>query len=421
MRVNEDYYQILELSADATLEDIKAAFRRLARSYHPDLHPNNPEFSEKFKSIARAYEILRNSYSGNSNASTQDNTSSEHYQDFYVRGIQLSLERDYQKAIENFSFAIAQKNDFLPAYLKRCETLYKLGDDRDVLKDCEELLKIDANCLEAYYYRGRSRYRLGYASSAIEAYNNAIKIANNYADAYYHRSLAYLEIEKSDLAIADLKIAAHLFQAQQDYSGYQLARDTLKKLQRSSNILFSFSSLFNNILLSFTKFLFNPVGELAPFFAKLNEKAAIYNGIYYAIVADLCFLLGIYLNRDSALDFSFLKLAIVGLIPFITLVSINAILVLILARANSWSKVIFVAGAAVLPLGFLGLVYSLSLPTSIMLIFTVFACCYTILILYTSLTQILNCSEATAAFILPIILLINGWVCYQFFIAIAAG
>ena len=53
-----DYYEILEVPRDASNEEIKQVFRRLARQYHPDLNPGNKEAEEKFKDIGEAYEVL---------------------------------------------------------------------------------------------------------------------------------------------------------------------------------------------------------------------------------------------------------------------------------------------------------------------------------------------------------------------------
>lgn len=53
-----DYYNILGVSKDASQEDIKKAFKKLARKYHPDLNPNDPEAHRKFQEINEANEVL---------------------------------------------------------------------------------------------------------------------------------------------------------------------------------------------------------------------------------------------------------------------------------------------------------------------------------------------------------------------------
>ncbi len=55
-----DYYKILEVDKKATEEEIKKAYRKLARKYHPDVNPNNPEALKKFKEINEANEVLSN-------------------------------------------------------------------------------------------------------------------------------------------------------------------------------------------------------------------------------------------------------------------------------------------------------------------------------------------------------------------------
>lgn len=54
----KDYYQILGVPKTADEKDIKAAYRKLARKYHPDVNPGDKSAEEKFKEISEAYEVL---------------------------------------------------------------------------------------------------------------------------------------------------------------------------------------------------------------------------------------------------------------------------------------------------------------------------------------------------------------------------
>ncbi len=58
MPEKRDYYEVLDLSKDATEADIKKSFRKKAMQYHPDRNPDDPEAANKFKEASEAYEIL---------------------------------------------------------------------------------------------------------------------------------------------------------------------------------------------------------------------------------------------------------------------------------------------------------------------------------------------------------------------------
>jgi curved DNA-binding protein CbpA len=55
--VTQDYYTLLKIRRDATQDEVKRAYRRLARELHPDVNPD-PETQERFKEITQAYDVL---------------------------------------------------------------------------------------------------------------------------------------------------------------------------------------------------------------------------------------------------------------------------------------------------------------------------------------------------------------------------
>ena len=52
-----DFYKILGVSRDASIKDIKKAYRKLAIKYHPDKNPDNPDANQMFQDISAAYEV----------------------------------------------------------------------------------------------------------------------------------------------------------------------------------------------------------------------------------------------------------------------------------------------------------------------------------------------------------------------------
>ena len=58
MAEKRDYYEVLGIQKGASEDEIKKAYRKKAREYHPDLHPDDPSFVEKFQEVNEANEVL---------------------------------------------------------------------------------------------------------------------------------------------------------------------------------------------------------------------------------------------------------------------------------------------------------------------------------------------------------------------------
>ena len=58
--MSADYYKVLGVDRSATAAEIKKAYRKLARKFHPDVNPDNAEAEQRFKEIQEAYAVLSN-------------------------------------------------------------------------------------------------------------------------------------------------------------------------------------------------------------------------------------------------------------------------------------------------------------------------------------------------------------------------
>lgn len=58
MAAQRDYYEVLGVPEGASTDDVKKAFRRMAKQYHPDRNPNNPQAADRFKEVNEAHDVL---------------------------------------------------------------------------------------------------------------------------------------------------------------------------------------------------------------------------------------------------------------------------------------------------------------------------------------------------------------------------
>jgi curved DNA-binding protein CbpA len=423
----ENYYLILGVAPNASPKEIKQAFRRLARQYHPDLNPNDSVAAEKFKQISQAYDVLsdttkrlrydRNIPRPQPAAPRQKQQSSstnnpKTAQDYYDRGLLRTQAKDYRQAINDYSQAIKLNPRFVDAYLKRCEMRYKLGENQEVLQDCQAVLKIDATVAKAYYYQGRARYSLGYIDPAIESYSLAIAQDKNYSQAHYYRGMAYKESQNVAAAISDLTEAAELFRQQKNYDAYRRTQQNVielggdGKLSRNESWAYSF---LNTLGLS----LVNPGGGLLPAFSRLREKQLVLVGGIYGVLSACCFV-GSCLMIGLSYSVSLWQLFFLGLIPFISLICTGMTLRELWHHRGSLATHIFIGGVAIAPLAlaavFIGFAPISLLSVVIPLMFV--GCSYSALTLQAAYLQILNMTEAKGALIVALMLMLNGFISF---------
>ncbi|MEM7761851.1 MAG: DnaJ domain-containing protein [Cyanobacteria bacterium P01_A01_bin.40] len=429
----ENYYLILGVSQNASIGEIKVAFRRLARQYHPDLNPNDPVSAEKFKQVSQAYDVLsdnskRNRYDrhipysesqSNTNSAKVDSTPITAL-DFYNRGLLNTQSKKYRQAIEDYTKAIKINPKFVEAYLKRCEMRYKLGDNQGVLNDCYEVFSIDPTVAKAHYYQGRARYSLGYTQPAIDSYNLAIAQDQNYPQAHYYRGIAYKELKSINFALNDLTKAAELFRVQKNFDAYRRTQKMVNELTRNSapghqnSVAFSF---LETLGMSF----FNPGGGLLPAFSRLDNKQLKQVGSIYGIFSSICFVCS-YFMVGLTTSLSIWQLLLIGMIPFISLVVTGSFMRYFWHHRGSFEIDLFIAGVAISPwalsavlVGFVS-ISALSLMIPLLL----FGCAYSTLTLQAAYVQLLNLTEAKASSLVALMLIVNSYISYVLILSFTA-
>ncbi|ADM89764.1 putative chaperone protein dnaJ [Candidatus Zinderia insecticola CARI] len=115
----KDYYEILGLSSNASFEDIKMSYRKLAMKYHPDRNPNNKEAEDKFKEIKEAYEnlsdpIKRKNYDKYGSVNYNDNLNNnfnETFSDIFSEFFSNEEDEEYENINKWSNFRKKKKNN----------------------------------------------------------------------------------------------------------------------------------------------------------------------------------------------------------------------------------------------------------------------------------------------------------------------
>lgn len=427
----QPYFQLLQVSADVSPAELKAAFRRQARTCHPDLHPDNPNAEAEFQRLSEAYDIISEAlYPSNPEDEFIHADGSESLttaQALYARATQKAAERDYEGAIEDYTSAIEYDPEFLEAYLKRCQVRFVQGDDDGVLADCAEILSLDETVAQAYYYQGRARFQLGSAPAAIASYSQAIALDENYPQAWLHRGRARLELQEEKLAREDLTHAAELFEAQGEPDEVHRVQVFLQEIGRrpfpQPQVMRSRDKgLATDLFTTIPEFFWNPSGGLLPTYARLSPRRATEVGLGYAGLATLGFVLSTNLFPVTFSAFNFWERIVLGVLPFCSLTFLNQLARSLTRTRGSWASDTFISGATLLPLSLLTFLSGLVVQFGMAGVWlaAMYLGCDAVLMLYFGCTQINNLSEQSATLTVPTLLLVTSGLTYGAFTIFAS-
>ena len=173
-----DPYEVLGVPRGATQEEISKAYKKLAKKYHPDLHPNDKTAEAKMSEINRAYDTLR---SGKADGNAYGNYNTGSHGNYYGQG-----SYNYSSGSEIFSA------------VRRC---IQLGQFFDALKLLDAIN--DRNG-EWYYLAAVTHFNLGNKTTALNYASQAVKLdpdnmeyrqlldeISSYSDAYSQRRTTY--------------------------------------------------------------------------------------------------------------------------------------------------------------------------------------------------------------------------------------
>jgi curved DNA-binding protein CbpA len=404
-----NYYEILQVPTNATIEQIKAAFRRLARQYHPDVNREDPTAVEKFRAIELAYEVLRDpvqrqQYDRENLPAVEKSPSvTRNARGLYEQGLGYAKRGEYTRAIDAYNRAIDLDPKARAVYLARAKAHYSLGQDRQVLEDCRLVLQEDSNCSEAYYYLGLARQRLGYTQSAIDAYKRAIDLDPQAARVYYQRGVAWEELAEYREALQDWQRAIEEYQKAGDFSRYRSLQKKIKTLRitiakQQKNVFLSriqsVPSLVTGTVQTFGISLIDPRSGLTSMFRKSGREQALGMGILAGAIGGFCLALS-WQNRGVELAIE--PLWLFGIVPFLV-VSYSSYLVRNLGSFYGYTEGdFFLGGFTLLPVSLaLWLTSSVNLNEEAIAFMIGATAMYSAWIGYSSLTGLGNYPPKTA-------------------------
>lgn len=209
------YYETLELDENASKEDIKRAYRRLALKYHPDKNPGSEESASKiFVAINEAYSILIDSDHIGESINNIDDAKHFFKKNFY------DLARRIYSDDHKYDTICQEECDFFFRYQLEEVSCVKRSviEARRIIElirkailkgyDSSEILREHSDFFQKYGFNGDPKYN-GY-NDLIAEYKRLVQDEPNSSDAHYNLGLIYEKCGMIDSAISEYKIAAYI-------------------------------------------------------------------------------------------------------------------------------------------------------------------------------------------------------------------
>jgi serine/threonine protein kinase len=162
---------------------------------------------------------------------------------------------------------------------------------------------------------------------------------------------------------------------------------------------------------AFKLFASDPVAGLSAAFESLGQASALGAGIVFGALFALCVIFEIYQLLPVWIRPGFIDILVIAVVPFISLLGAIALGRKAVSGEGGFAADSFIAGASLLPFGVVMLVAGLVGLGNFeaIAVFTLFASCLTILMLFAGLTRICKISERAATILVPLLLIVTAW------------
>lgn len=135
-----DHYKVLEISREASQEEIKQAYRKLAKKYHPDRNPNDKKAERRFLLIAEAYEVLGD----------------EEKRQVYDQKFTSEADQEPQKERKNAGFSAADRSNMFQS-AGQFEQFFGFSENGEKVKKKKNEQQVDATTMFENYFMGKKK------------------------------------------------------------------------------------------------------------------------------------------------------------------------------------------------------------------------------------------------------------------------